>query len=310
MPASNRPPQSANGQSRFAANNAALPSGIASPISPEINTGAASPAPPAVNGRDGREWIEASDRLHGEECAGRDDEARVSRRDRPSAPVDFEIIELDKEYARPLVEENHYIGKCPGIKYSHGLCEESRLVGCVIYSIPASYTLCKGVCGPEYKQYVIELSRLVILTETPNAASFLVGRSLAALPDHIVVSYADCNTHVGHVGYVYQATNWLYTGQGNPEPLWLHPETGEVISYVRRHVESKAAKLGFVKAQLKQFKQVGKHRYVYFAGSRRFRRDARLSLNYDVLPYPKGETRRHTERLPPKVHPGTRGSPH
>lgn len=211
---------------------------------------------------------------------------------RPSASVDYEIFDLDKIYVRSLVIENHYTGLCPGIMYCYGLFENGRLVGCVVYSKPASYTLCKGVCGPEYRQYVIELSRLVILTATPNAASFLIGGSLRILPDHIVVSYADCNDHVGQKGYVYQACNFIFTGQGTAEPIWRHPDSGEVISYRRRHVETKAKRFGLTKKQLVQQPQVGKYRYIYFTGTKRFKRTTRQCLRYQVLPYPKGETRR------------------
>jgi hypothetical protein len=192
-----------------------------------------------------------------------------------------------------MVLDHHYSGRCPGIKHCWGLFDGDTLVGCVVYSIPASYTLCNGICGKEYRQYVLELSRLVVTTTEKNAASFLVGKSLRSLPNSIVVSYADCNEHVGHVGYVYQATNWLYTGQGNAEPIWLHPGTMEPISYTRRHIDIKAAKYGLEVDDLVKKKQVGKHRYVYFCGSKEFRKRALQDLRYKALPYPKGNTNRH-----------------
>lgn len=230
------------------------------------------------------------------------------RRPQIGVQVSFEVYDLDKETAKQMVLAHHYSGRCPGIKYTYGLYEHGTLVGCVVYSIPASYTLCNGVCGPEHRDYVLELARLVVTTTTPNAASYLVGRSLAVLPDHIIVSYADCNDHVGHVGYVYQATNWLYTGKGNAEPVYLleadHPsglKAGTPISYTRRHIDQKARDLGFDWVQnastgsgLVRKPQVGKHRYVYLTGSKRFRRSAREALRYKVSCYPKGPTHRHS----------------
>lgn len=205
---------------------------------------------------------------------------------------------VDKELCRKMVLKHHYSGRVPGIKFCWGLWIGSELVGCVVYSVPASYTLCKGVCGPEYKTNVLELSRLVIVTKRENAASLLVGTSLRELgraESWVIVSYADCNQHVGHIGYVYQATNWLYTGHGNAEPLWQHPETGEVVSYTRRHIDDKARKFGLEWTDLVKIKQVGKHRYVTFAGNRCFKKQARAVLRYKVLPYPKGPTARHEE---------------
>jgi hypothetical protein len=184
----------------------------------------------------------------------------------------------------------------PGIRFARGLWIGDKPVGCVVYSIPASYTLCRGVCGPEYQKHVLELSRLVVLTKRKNAASFLVGSSLRELSEEgnwVCVSYADCNNHVGHVGYVYQATNWIYTGHGNAEPVWILPTTGEVVSYTRRHIDEKARKYGVEWTDLVKQKQVGKHRYVIFVGDRRFKKQARAALRYKVLPYPKGPTSRH-----------------
>lgn len=219
----------------------------------------------------------------------------------------FRVEVIDKSVAKQMVLDHHYSGRCPGIKYTYGLYENDSLMGCVVYSIPASYTLCNGVCGPDYRGHVIELARLVIITKTANAASSLIGQSLASLPDHIIVSYADCNDHVGHVGYVYQATNWLYTGQGNAEPVYVlehdhHSglKAGTPISYTRRHIDKKARDLGFDWSEnassgpgLVKHKQVGKHRYVYFTGSKKFKSSAKAALKYKVSPYPKGDTRRH-----------------
>lgn len=200
---------------------------------------------------------------------------------------------ISSERAMRLVLRHHYSRRKVGTKHAFGLVDKGELLGCCTFSIPASYTLCTGVCGPDYRTHVLELSRLVIVPRTKNLASMLIGTSLRRLGDFVVVSYADCNDHVGHVGYVYQATNWIYTGRGNAEPKWLHPTTGEVVSYTRRHIDIKAKKLGVEWTDLIRSPQLGKHRYVTFTGSRRFRKAARNALRYSVLPYPKGETCRH-----------------
>lgn len=206
------------------------------------------------------------------------------------------VIPLASNRAMKLVEEFHYSRRRVGAKFCFGLLDDDHLSGCCVFSVPASYTLCNGVCGKSYRKQVIELSRLVVTTQQKNAASFLIGSSLRLLAekgDWIIVSYADCNSHVGHVGYVYQATNWIYTGQGSSEPKWRHPETGEVISFTRRHIDTKAERYGLTWRDLVKDEQVGKHRYVTFAGSKLFKRCARNALNYPALPYPKGETHRH-----------------
>ena len=98
--------------------------------------------------------------------------------------------DITKKTARKMVLNHHYSGRVPGISHCFGLLSGNWIAGCVVYSIPASYTLCKGVCGPDLSKRVLELSRLVILTPQRNAASFLIGQSLQQkLPDSVVVSY-------------------------------------------------------------------------------------------------------------------------
>jgi hypothetical protein len=204
-----------------------------------------------------------------------------------------EVKPITSKQAMRLVLDYHYSERIVGAKHAFGLFVDGEICGCVVYSQPASYTLCNGVCGPEYRAKVIELARLVITTKEKNAASFLIGASLKMIGDSVVVSYADCNDHVGHVGYVYQATNWIYTGKGNAEPKWAHPETGEIISYTRRHIDKKAAAIGLDYRELTKVKQSGKHRYVIFTGSKRFKAQAEKALKYKRMEYPKGDTMRH-----------------
>ena len=219
----------------------------------------------------------------------------------------FSICELSKATVRHLIVKYHYSGRAPGIVHAWGLLEGQKIVGCIVYSVPASYTLCTGVCGAAYRKDVLELSRLVITTKRKNAASFLIGNSLRLLGKQrsaIVVSYADCNDHIGHVGYVYQATNWLYTGHGNAEPKWVETSTGKVVAYTRRHIDAKARELGYdwelnssKGPGLHKEPMKGKHRYVTFVGDKRFCRKARSDLRYKVLGYPKGPTQRHAETV-------------
>jgi hypothetical protein len=214
--------------------------------------------------------------------------------------MDLTIGRIRNDQVKYLVTKHHYSGRTPNVKYAWGLYDDGSLVGCIVYSVPASHTLCKGVCGVKYKDSVIELSRLVIITDVRNAASYLIGQSLRKLGNHVIVSYADCNTHVGHVGYVYQATNWIYTGQGNAEPLWVDVNTREVVAFTRRHIDRKARELGYdwdhnasSGEGLEAIPQKGKYRYVTFTGDKVFKEDAKKALRYKKLPYPKGDTARH-----------------
>lgn len=153
-----------------------------------------------------------------------------------------------------------------------------------------------GICGPEYAGNVLELNRLCC-ENSKNIASRLVGASLKMLPKpSIVVSFAD--TSQGHVGYVYQATNFLYTGLSAKRTDWrikgmehLH---GATIADMSRGKKNRAQymreKFGndfYLEGRAR------KHRYIYFCGDRRQVKEMKSALRYEVEPYPKGDSSRY-----------------
>src|SRR5690606_32986634 len=125
-----------------------------------------------------------------------------------------------------------------------------------------------------------------------NEASRLVGKSLKMLPKKsIVVSYAD--TSQNHVGYVYQACNFLYCGLSAKRTDWkirgkehLH---GQTIADEFRGKPNRASlmreKYG---DDFYLSPRPRKHRYVYICGDKYFRKSVMKSLKYKIEPYPKG----------------------
>ena len=138
----------------------------------------------------------------------------------------------------------------------------------------ASNSLCKGICGEEYSKKVYELNRLVINEGFErNTLSWFVGQVLKSLKqeDLILVSYAD--TGMNHCGYIYQATNWIYTGATREStdkyvPLGKHS---------RHYTDNNK--------HLRVFR-TSKHRYIYFTG--KSRKKLLKKLNYKIEnTYPK-----------------------
>ena len=124
----------------------------------------------------------------------------------------MEVKQITRADTKPWILDKHYARRMPSVSFAYGLFDNDDLVGIITYGSPASPSLCKGVCGEEFRSRVIELNRLVIERGIP---SYLIGQSLKKLPKpKIVVSYAD--TAWTHVGYVYQASNWLFTGTTKP----------------------------------------------------------------------------------------------
>jgi len=195
----------------------------------------------------------------------------------------------------------HYARRIPSISYAFGLFDSAVLVGVVTYGTPSSAPLRSGVCGNEFASIVLELNRLCLSTDAKNAASILVGRSLALLPrPSIVVSYAD--TSVGHVGYVYQACNFIYTGLSAKRTDWkikglerLHGQTVADIS--RNECADGQSRADYMRNRYGDdfylLDRARKHRYIYFVGSKSQKKDMASALKYKKEPYPKGETLRY-----------------
>jgi hypothetical protein len=208
----------------------------------------------------------------------------------------FDYINTDKHVerityqdAKPFIMNIHYARRMPCIQYAFGLKQGGKLIGVVTYGQPASPPLCKGIAGEEHRKQVLELNRLVILPQYNggNYASFLVGKSLKMLPAKtFVVSYADWGGW-HHVGYVYQATNWFYTGLTKSRTDKFS-ESGHSRHYspneTRRQIRT------------------AKHRYIYLVGNKKERKEMKKALNYEILSeYPKGTSRHYDTDNPISV---------
>jgi len=135
-----------------------------------------------------------------------------------------------------------------------------------------------------------------------NILSWFLSNSLNMIkPPRIVVSYADENQ--GHHGYIYQATNWVYTGKSGSEKRITvdGKEVHRRTLYERYGTSSLPAleKMGHI---ITYETQVGKHRYFQVTGDKKAKRILRKEIEskYEVLPYPKGENKRYDASYNPE----------
>jgi hypothetical protein len=208
----------------------------------------------------------------------------------------MKVLPIKPNEAEPWLLKKHYAKRIPPISYAFGIYKDCQLVGVVTYGTPVSSSLRIGVCGEQWMDNVIELNRLCCNNEK-NVASMLVGRSLQMLPKPtIVVSYAD--TEQGHVGYVYQATNFVYTGlsakRTDGKLKGMEHLHGATVADMSRGQENRAQwmrdKFG---EDFYLQDRSRKHRYVYFVGSQSQKKLMQSALMYAVEIYPKGESRRY-----------------
>jgi hypothetical protein len=203
------------------------------------------------------------------------------------------VAPVSRTACAPLILDVHYARRWPSISYAFGLFDGDDLRGVVTYGTPPSAPLRSGIAGPDYAGSVLELNRLVLRHNEHNEASRLVGGSLRLLPQSIVVSFAD--TAQGHTGTVYQACNFLYFGLSAKRTDWkikgeegLH---GQTIADRYRGVDDRAAAIRkdygdrFYLAPRSR-----KHRYIYLAGDKRWRKAARAAIRYEQQKYPKEPT--------------------
>jgi len=176
----------------------------------------------------------------------------------------------------------HYARRLPSVSFGFQLLIGGEDCGALTIGKPASPWICRGVCGGKHSEKVWELNRLVLREGLPKntASEFLSGclRLLSKQGDKVIVSYSD--EAWGHRGYIYQATNFIYTGCSKPRTD-VDPGEGKHSRHYSMTDEARSRRKN----------RSAKHRYVTFIGPNR--RKLRRDLAYPVLPYPKGESSRY-----------------
>jgi len=129
--------------------------------------------------------------------------------------------------AKKLLEREHYLHSLPGdTKFAFGVFTGQRLMGTLTFGAGPSlgYHLVEGA-GIED---CLTLTRLWLSDELPrNSESRVLSVAIRALHRHtslkFLLAYSD--PAMGHVGTIYQAAGWLYTGP----LLFTISEMGELV---------------------------------------------------------------------------------
>jgi hypothetical protein len=191
--------------------------------------------------------------------------------------------------ARHAVMRWHYSRKMPNAKLVRiGVWEGKRFVGAILYGCGANRHIGRPF-GLESTE-VAELVRVALAPGREHPTSRCVAVSLKLVKRQspglkLVVSYAD--SRQGHVGTIYQATNWLYLEASSQSYLRVrgeivHPRTlydrygpgGQSLPWLQKHVDSQAERVPMEP----------KHKYVW-----PFDKKLRRQLEAIAQPYPKHE---------------------
>jgi hypothetical protein len=177
--------------------------------------------------------------------------------------------------AKYACEKWHY-SKCVPVGKSNtiGVWENERYIGCIIFSYGANHNMAKQYCLDQTE--CVELTRIA-LTIHKTPVSKLVSIALKILhkknPElKLIVSYAD--PEQGHLGSVYQAGNWIFTGTSLSalkvwyKGKWAHKKT----------VDDAGINQEFLKKRVSE----PKYKYLYPLTD-----DMRLKIEPLRKPYPK-----------------------
>ena len=183
--------------------------------------------------------------------------------------------------ARHACQKWHYTGCMPvGKLVKIGAWERGKFIGVVLFAWGSNHNL-----GKPYGLKMTECCELVRVALTTHEApvSRVLAIALRFLKTHspgirAVISFAD--PEAGHVGGIYQATNWVYTGTTSPtyefrlngKRLNKRAYTGKVFGNPRLPLPKGAVRVDLA----------GKYRYIMPLDD-----DMHTALQPLSLPYPK-----------------------
>jgi len=218
--------------------------------------------------------------------------------------MNYQVKSIDYQDCKEWFLKKHYLKRLPSISFCFGLYENEILIGVCSFGNAIPLTMKRSICGKEYEGLVYELNRLILNdNHYKNAPSFFVSQCLNMLPKPtIVVSYADKSQ--GHNGYIYQATNFIYAGLSHTQKDWVirgeekkHSRTlMDEFAFQPNRIQLLKEKYG---DRLYQVQRQPKHRYIYFVGNKKQKKELISKLIPKPKPYPKGENKRYDASYKP-----------
>ncbi|TVM02310.1 MAG: hypothetical protein CV087_09785 [Candidatus Brocadia sp. WS118] len=206
----------------------------------------------------------------------------------------MQIAQIEKNLAKQLIIENHYSHKWTSCRYALGLFKDGSLKGCAIYGYPVGRRVVQSIAPELDKSEVLELTRLWLCDSLGyNSESWFIGQTFKWLRKNdpkikVLIAYSD--PLANHVGFIYQATNWLYQGQDMMLVKgFIHHVNGEALhprTCVAKYGTIDTAFLRQIDANYRREPLKKKHRYLYVLD-----RKAKLSFKHLFKPYPKNNDR-------------------
>lgn len=192
----------------------------------------------------------------------------------------MDVREVNKKDIEDILLNKHYLRRKPPTSFSYGLFYNNVLMGAITVGKPPSNNLCIGVAGKELAKHVYELNRMFVDDRLPpNTGSYFLGKVLKMLKPKNIILISFSDTGMNHNGYIYQATNFMYTGFSAKRTDTYNPDG----SHPRKYKPSDEYK------HLRRVRS-SKHRYMYFCADKKHKKLFLDNLIYPIIEeYPKGE---------------------
>jgi hypothetical protein len=213
----------------------------------------------------------------------------------------YNVKSIQSEQCKEWLLYKHYAKRIPMIEFSFGLFCDNQLVGVCTYGTTLAIAIRK-----KFSYNVYELNRLVVNEGLEkNVLSYFVSNTIKMMPKScVLLSYADPNN--GHNGYIYQATNWFYTGlSAIVKEYKVKGDEGMHSQTLFDKSKGKSNRVEYLKSiygdKLYMDYRPRKHRYFYFKGNSKEKKEMYNQLSFKIEPFPKGENTRYNASYKPNI---------
>jgi len=194
------------------------------------------------------------------------------------------------------MKQYHYTKSCAKSTIAYGFYYQNQIVCVIVYGQPSGKYLASSIWEGGNEKECLELLRLFSFDWCPkNIESYCISQSIKRLkidiPEiKVLVSYADSSA--GHVGYIYQASNWIYIGKGSGErKIFLDGIRQHRRDMYDKYGTSSIEKLKKIFGDRLQISEERflKNKYIYIIShSKKEKQYIQNKLKVKSLPYPKG----------------------
>ena len=193
----------------------------------------------------------------------------------------IEIQQISEKDALKSCKKWHYSKSCPPTIVPYGVWENKKYIGCIIFGRGASYKLGKKL-GFDPK-VCCELVRVALSGKQNFHTTKYLSLAIKFFKENnkniqCIISFSDLEQD--HIGILYQAGNWIYTGE-SITPYAYFDANGKRYHTRSLRVKNEKNNITFSNIRVYRKKIKNKYRYAYPLS-----KSARKKLNKFAKPYP------------------------